>query len=158
MSDSLHHDSAHRVSRGAQTDIMSHGSAIRIKVSSGRVGCKSLSFYVEPLNMGIFSSLLWNFASCVPVFLIEGYPTQSTTLFPTILHSPNCCQGTLYESLYHHTLPQYLPNSLPGQAAQWNPNSKLQMPDHRARGPSQSILYSLPSHAFFPFTIYFTHI
>lgn len=59
-----------RVSRGAQADIMSHDSAIQIKVSSGWASRKSLSFYVESFNMDIFSSLLWNFPSCVPFLLI----------------------------------------------------------------------------------------
>lgn len=53
VSDRLHHDSEHGVSWRAQTDIMSHDSAIQIKVSSGWVRCKSLSFYV-----GIFSLFL----------------------------------------------------------------------------------------------------
>lgn len=57
------------VSKGAQTDIMSHDSAIHIKVSSGWVGYKSSSFNVESFNMGIFSSL-WKFPSCVPFFQV----------------------------------------------------------------------------------------
>lgn len=54
VSDRLHHDSAHRVSWGAQTGIMNHSSAIQMKVSGGWVGCKSLSFYVQSFNTGIF--------------------------------------------------------------------------------------------------------
>lgn len=118
VSDRLHHDSEHRVSQGAQTDILSHDSAIQIKVSSGWVSYKSLSFYVESFNMGVFFSLPWNFPICVPFLLTQGYPTQSTVLsqvlwalFPSILHSPSCCQGTLYDSLQHHTVPQSLPNA-----------------------------------------------
>lgn len=58
VSDRLHHDPAHRVSRGAQADIISHDSAIQIKASSGWASCKSLSVYVESFNLDIFSSLL----------------------------------------------------------------------------------------------------
>lgn len=54
VSDRLHHGSEHGVSRGAQADITSHDSAIQMKVSSGWIGCKSSSFYVESLNLGIF--------------------------------------------------------------------------------------------------------
>lgn len=81
-----------------------------------------------PLTWAFSFSLPWNAPSYVPFLLIWDYPTQSTVLgqflwvpLSSILYSPNCCQGTLYESLPHHTLPQYLPHSL--LPAQRNPNS-----------------------------------
>lgn len=108
---------------------MSHDSAIQIKVSSGWVSCKSLSFYVESFNMDIFFSLLKIFQLCSTsphMRLSFSDSMKSVALIPSPVHATvsQGLSGYSLWSLHHHTLPQDLPNSL--QPVQWSPDSWLQ--------------------------------
>lgn len=116
VSDRLHHDSEHGVSWRAQTDNMSHDSAIQSKVSSAWVHCKSLSFYVESFNMGIFSLFLEIFPavfrfSSSEVILRDSM--KSFALSPSVRAAlSQGLPGYPLWSLRHHTLPKDLPKSL----------------------------------------------
>lgn len=98
---------------------MNHDSAIQIRVSSGWIRCKSLSFYVESFNIGFFPllSLPWNFPSCVPCLLILGYPAQSTVwsrllwaLLPSFHTLPTDTRALLMKALIiiHRLVPSKL--------------------------------------------------
>lgn len=139
----------HRVSWGAQTDIMSPDSAFQIKVSSGWVGCKSLSFYVKSFNMDIFSLSSLKFPQLCsispPIKLSYAeHNTESVALNPFSLpfHTLPVAARVLFVKSFTITqcpMTFQTPYCL---------LSESQIPDHRARGPSQSNLH--PHSRLFP--------
>lgn len=63
VSDRLHHDSEHRVSQGAQTDILSHDSVIQIKWTAAGSLISHWAFMWNPLTWVFFSLFLEIFPS-----------------------------------------------------------------------------------------------
>lgn len=121
---------------GSQTDIMSPDSAAQIKVSSGWVNCKSLSFSLESFNMGSFflSSLkFFHPCSISPPIRLSCSEHNLSQLLWALPYSASCCQGgPSFQKPSSSLCPRFCPRTFeppphPRQHAQWNPNSWTQL-------------------------------